>query len=206
MLFGSMFRSMTRVAPLAGALAAITVLAPSIQAAKQPMPKGLQAHKDFNLADFAGAYFEVARMAHFPSLMCADATANFAPIEGDKDALNAAFSCKEYGFATTLSGTLRPYDVEEPGHMDFEYDEIFTRHSDFSVLIAAKDYSWFLVGERGRKNAFVYSANPSIDPAVLRDLVIRLNTDFDYKNAERLMRCTQHDGAQLPGCAEVLPD
>ena len=199
-----LFRSLSRTAPSARALVAITLLAPTTHAAKAPAP--LTAHEDFNLADFAGSYYEVARLASFPSLMCADATANFTAAPNQSNTLLASFTCTDFGLVTTLAGLLSPIDERFPGHMTFEYDEVVTRHSDFSVLIAAQDYSWFLVGEPSRKSAYIYSATPDIDPSVLRDLIIRLNTTFDYVSPERFMHCTQQNGAVMPGCDEVLPD
>jgi len=62
------------------------------------------------------------------------------------------------------------------------------------------------VGDTARKHAYVYSRTANIDPNILRSLIIRLNTDFDYPQPERSMHCTYHGGNPAPGCAEILED
>jgi lipocalin len=154
--------------------------------AAAPVP--VAAH--FDLGKFAGGWFEIA----------------FASSDAYPNTLQATFSYRGRFTEQSVSGVLSPADDRYPATLLFTWSRPPVTNSEFYVLAVADDYSWALVGETARKNAYVYARTASIDPAILRSLIIRLDTDFDYVHPERSMHCTYHGGRPAAGCAEVLDD
>jgi apolipoprotein D and lipocalin family protein len=170
--------------------------------AAAPVP--VAAH--FDLGKFAGGWFEIASMSTFGSSLRSDAIAAFASSDAYPNTLQATFSYRGRFTEQSVSGVLSPADDRYPATLLFTWSRPPVTNSEFYVLAVADDYSWALVGETARKNAYVYARTASIDPAILRSLIIRLDTDFDYVHPERSMHCTYHGGRPAAGCAEVLDD
>jgi lipocalin len=198
-------RSTAKWITFASAFALVAFIAPAAQAGiTEDAP--LAVARTFEVANLEGSYFEVARTGGLTRKLCTDRTAAFAPSPDQHGVMNATFTCAALNARQTVSGFLLPTDARYPGQLSFRWFSPKTTHNDFNVLAAAPDYSWILVGENSRGNAYVYSRTPEIDAGVLRSLIIRLSTDFDYIAPERTMNCTMHNGQALPGCGEILND
>lgn len=179
-------------------------LAPAAKAA--PMPAPLPVAANFDIQKFAGGWFEVASKSHLFSGLRTDAIAAFAITEGYPNTLKATFSYRTRFSQHAVSGVLSPADDRYPATLLFTYSLPPVTNTEFHVLAVAEDYSWALVGDTARNSAYVYSRTASIDPQILRSLIIRLSTDFDYVAPERSMSCTSHAGQTVPGCSEILDD
>jgi len=173
-------------------------------AAQAAGPLPVAAH--FDLHKFAGGWFEIASASTFGSSVRSDAIAAFATSDEYPNTLQATFTYRGRFTEQSVSGILSPADDRYPATLLFTWSRPPVTSTEFYVLAVADDYSWALVGETARKNAYVYARSASIDPAILRSLIIRLDTDFDYVQPERSMHCTYHGGRPAPGCAEVLDD
>lgn len=186
------------------ALAILASFAPAAQAAAPREPLAVSAN--FELDKFAGSWFEIARTASFGRRLCTDAVAGFEKNADYENTLDATFTCAAFNATQSVSGVVSPADDRYPATLLFTWSQPPVRNTDFYVLAHDDDYTWALVGDRKRENAYVYAREASIDPAVLRTLIIRLNTEFDYARPERSMHCTKHSGAPVPGCNEILND
>jgi len=167
-----------------------------------PLP--VAAHFDLNR--FAGGWFEIASNSSFGSTLRSDAIAAFASSAQYPNTLQATFTYRGCFTEQSVSGVLSPADDRYPATLLFTWRRPPVTNTEFYVLAVADDYSWALVGDTARKHAYVYSRTANIDPNILRSLIIRLNTDFDYPQPERSMHCTYHGGNPAPGCAEILED
>lgn len=182
-------------------------LALSSVAQAAPVPSSpLPVAANFEVEKFAGGWFEVASKSHLFSSLRTDAIAAFAIADGYDNTLQATFSYSTRLSQQSISGVLSPKDDRYPATLLFTYSLPPVTSTEFHVLAVADDYSWALVGDSARNNAYVYSRTASIDPQILRSLIIRLSTDFDYVAPERSMSCTYHAGKTVPGCAEILDD
>jgi apolipoprotein D and lipocalin family protein len=197
-------RAISSWTSIAGALVAVMTLAPTVQARTHaPLPVAA----DFDAKAFCGSWYEVARTRSslaLRALSSTDGTASFAIAPDDETALLGTFASLHLGQHTSVSGRLEAIDDAAPARMSFSYSLPPYTSTEMSVLAVAEDYSFALVGEASRRNAYVYSRTPSINPDVLRELVARLGEDYGYVNAERTMQCTQHNGEFVPGCDGVL--
>jgi apolipoprotein D and lipocalin family protein len=191
-----------RIFSLFGLTSALVLSGLNMPAAHAASPIAVAAN--FDIEKFAGGWFEVARTSSLGSAMCNDAITAFAAMEEFPNTLQATFTCKSRFSVQSVSGVLSPADDRYPSTLLFTWSRPPKTNTEFYVLAVAPDYSWALVGDSSRSNAYVYSRTASIDPAVLRTLIIRLDTDFDYVRPERTMNCSKHGGAAVPGCAEVL--
>ncbi len=161
---------------------------------------------NFDVSKFAGGWFEIASMSSTFSSLRTDAIAAFASNDAYPNTLQATFSYKSPVSMHSVSGVLAPADDRYPATLVFTWSRPPMTDTDFHVLAVADDYSWALVGDTARKNAYVYSRTASIDPQILRSLIIRLDTDFDFVQPERKMHCTYHSNITAPGCSEILDD
>lgn len=194
-------RSIFSIFNLTSALLLTGLSMPAAHAAS-PIPVAA----NFDIDAFAGGWFEVARMSTFGRTLCNDPIAAFATSEQFPGTLQATFTCKSRFSVQSVSGVLSPADDRYPSTLLFTWSRPPKTNTEFYVLAAAPDYSWALIGDSSRSSAYVYSRTASIDPAILRTLIIRMDTDFDYVQPEQSMNCSYHGGSFVPGCAEVLND
>ncbi len=123
-----------------------------------------------DLDRYYGAWYEIARLPNRFQAMCvADTQATYRP---DGQAVTVVNRCR------TASGKIEQADGVAkvvPGSQGAKLRVSFFRpfYGDYWILDLDPDYRWVLVGEPGRKYAWILAREPKLDEATLEALLAR---------------------------------
>lgn len=140
----------------------------------------LQAVPELDLARYAGAWHEVARLPMFFERKCVrDVTATYTPREdGQITVLNACV--KADGETQSTEGVARQAG-SDPAKLQVRFAPKWLSAlpfvwADYWVIAVDEDYRWAIVGEPDRKYLWILSREPTLDTRTFEDLKGRART------------------------------
>lgn len=156
---------MTLARPLLATLAALALLA----ACASPHPP-LATARPIDLQRYYGTWYEIARLPNrFQSMCASDVRALYAP---DGDAIAVVNSCRTGdGKLEQAEGVAHVVEGSDGSKLRVSFFRPF--YGDYWILDLDPDYRWVLVGEPGRRYAWVLARTPELDRATLERLLAK---------------------------------
>jgi len=147
-------------------MVALTLNGTPVRAAPAP----LATVNQLDLARYSGAWYEIALLPNRFQRQCvADTQARYRP---DGDRIEVVNRCRVAdGTLDTIKGHAKI--VEASGNAKLRVTFFWPFYGDYWVLSLDPDYRQVLVGEPGRKFAWVLSRTPQMDEATLQALLNR---------------------------------
>jgi apolipoprotein D and lipocalin family protein len=148
------------------ALLAASALALAACAAPAPLP----TVPSVDIARYAGAWYEIALLPNVFQRQCVADT--HATYRQDGDRVEVLNRCRTAdGSVDSIKGHAKPVDAS--GNAKLRVSFFWPFYGDYWVLALDPDYRQVLVGEPGRKYAWVLSRTPQMDEAALQALLDR---------------------------------
>jgi apolipoprotein D and lipocalin family protein len=142
-----------------------------------------------DLRRYYGTWYEIARLPNsFQSMCASDTQANYRP---DGNVVAVVNQCRTAGGEVKqANGVARIVAGSSGAKLRVSFFRPF--YGDYWVLDLDPDYRWVLVGEPGRRYAWILAREPKLDEATLGSLLTRAATlGFDRQAFLR----TLHTGA-----------
>jgi apolipoprotein D and lipocalin family protein len=139
----------------------------------------LQPVKRVDLARYAGTWHEIARTPFAIQDRCArDTTASYQPLDGGR--ISVVNRCVlPDGREFSAEGTAWVVDPATNARLEVSFLPAWLRwlpvgRGDYWILELAPDYSWVVIGEPGRRYAWILARTTALPDPVYRDLLQRL--------------------------------
>ncbi|MFN3545002.1 MAG: lipocalin family protein [Thiobacillus sp.] len=148
------------------AACAVVLLGTGCAHTHAPLPTVLAVDLD----RYAGTWYEIARLPNpFQDQCVSDTRATYAR---DKDRITVLNECRvASGRFDSAQGIARV--VEGSGNAKLRVSFFRPFYGDYWVLALDPDYRWVLVGEPGRKYAWILARSPQLDAATRDALLAR---------------------------------
>ncbi len=189
---------MSRYLGMTIAVALCSSLPPfAAQAVARPLP----VVSNFNVASIYGQYYEIASYPQWYSNSCTNTGIAFGPTNR-RGTTSVLMSCdrgilhpRVPGFAVPLSKTIPArmwVDLKPPVGGAFQ--------QEFDVIMAARDFSYFVIGHPSRQQLFILNRRPAMAYANINYIFSRLEAFYGYTNVRQHANCTAHSGYSNGNC------
>jgi len=123
-----------------------------------------------DLERYYGTWYELARLPNrFQSMCASDTQAAYRP---DGKAVTVVNQCRtKSGALEKATGIAHVVEGSQGAKLRVSFFRPF--YGDYWILALDPDYRWVLVGEPGRKYAWILAREPQLDKAALEDLLTR---------------------------------
>ena len=169
------------------------------------LARPLPVVSNFDVASIYGHYYEIASYPQWYSNNCTNTAIAFGPTNraGTTSVLMSCdrgiFHPKVPGFAVPLSRAVPArmwVDLRPPVGGPFQ--------QEFDVIMAARDFSYFVIGHPTRRQLFILNRRPAMAYANINYIFSRLEAFYGYANVRRIATCTQHGGYANGNCQSAL--
>jgi apolipoprotein D and lipocalin family protein len=133
-------------------------------------PTELPTVQSVDLSRYYGTWYEIARLPNRFQAMCvSDAQAVYRPDGEDVSVVNQCRTAD--GTIKRAEGIARPVAGSRGAKLRVSFFRPF--YGDYWILELDPDYRWVLVGEPGRRVAWILARQPALDDATLARLLER---------------------------------
>ena len=167
--------------------------------------KTLPVVSNFNVTSIYGHYYEIANYPQWYSNNCTDTAISFGPTNR-AGTTSVQMTCDRGIFHPKVTGFAVPLSKSVPARMwvDLKPPIGGAIQQEFDVIMAARDFSYFVIGHPSRKSLFILNRRPAMSYANLNYILSRLESFYGYANVRHNASCTQHGGYSNGGCQSAL--
>jgi len=148
----------------------VALLATTLLAACSTSAPPLPTVQSVDLGRYYGTWYEIARLPNrFQSMCVSDTQAAYRPEGNDVSVVNRCRTAD--GRFERAEGIAKLVEGSNGAKLRVSFFRPF--YGDYWVLELDPDYRWVLVGEPGRKYAWILARDPKLDEATLDALLTR---------------------------------
>lgn len=175
----------------------------SVQIALETGPKGsnawamgeqrsfpeLEVVKNFEINQYMGKWYEVARLPQYFEKNCVGVTAEYSlNSSGKVDVKNTCRKVSCEGQVSESKGAARVVDPKEPSVLKVSFFWPF--EGDYRVLELPADYSYAVVGSNDRTYFWILSRTPILSPKLIQEILGRFQLKgFDFNHVIMTQPC-----------------
>jgi apolipoprotein D and lipocalin family protein len=177
------------------------VLSHEANATGKPLP----VVANFDVSSIYGQYYEIASYPQWYSNNCTNTAIAFGPTTR-RGTTSVLMSCDRGIFRPKVTGFAVPLSRSVPARMwaNLRPPVGGAFSQEFDVMMAARDFSYFVIGHPSRKHLFILNKHPTMTYANLNYIFSRLEAFYSYTNVRRNATCTQHGDYSNASCQSAL--
>jgi len=174
----------------------LTLVLGAANATAQKYPP-LQSVDAVDLSRYLGVWYQIANTPNWFQKKCISDTSATYTRSNDGAGIEVLNACRTQKGIEEANGYARIVDHESNSKLEVSFFSILGWRpvwGDYWIIDLAEDYSWVIVGEPGRKYAWILARTQTLEPNLQQQLEQRLaDQGYDISSLQRLPHAAAPD-------------